>query len=48
MVRQAGGTVTDIHGDRWRHDSTGMVISNGNVHDAMQAATAGIVDSANE
>ena len=44
MVRQAGGTVTDIHGERWRHDSTGMVISNGKVHDAMQAATDGIVD----
>jgi len=48
MVRQAGGTVTDIHGNRWRHDSTGMVISNGEVHEAMQAATDGIVDSASE
>ena len=48
MVRRAGGSVTDIHGQRWRHDSTGMVISNGEVHEAMQAATDGIVDSAGE
>lgn len=45
LVRLAGGTVTDVDGQRWRHDSTGMVISNGRIHEAMQAATDGILDS---
>jgi len=45
LVRNAGGRVTDLEGNRWRHDSTGMVISNGGVHDAMQAAAKGIVES---
>jgi len=44
LVRNAGGRVTDVDGNRWRHDSAGMVISNGEVHEAMQAATDGIVD----
>jgi len=44
LVRNAGGRVTDIEGNRWRYDSTGMVISNGKVHEAMQAAAEGIVD----
>ena len=48
LVRQAGGTVTDVDGERWRHDSTGMVISNGAVHEAVQAATDGIVDRAGD
>ena len=38
MVRAAGGTVTDIEGDRWRHDSVGLVASNGRIHDAVLAA----------
>ena len=42
MVRQAGGTVTDIHGEPWRHDSTGLVASNGAVHDEVLAATRAI------
>ena len=33
LVRQAGGTVTDIYGDRWTHDSKGLVASNGEVHE---------------
>ena len=41
MVRQAGGTVTDLDGERWRHDSTGLVASNGAVHDeVLEAARA--------
>jgi myo-inositol-1(or 4)-monophosphatase len=32
MVRAAGGVVTDVYGDRWRHDSTGLVASNGEAH----------------
>ena len=39
FVRQAGGRVTDRHGDRWRHDSAGLVVSNGALHDALLAAT---------
>jgi myo-inositol-1(or 4)-monophosphatase len=38
MVRAAGGTVTDIEGDRWRHDSVGLVASNGRIHDSVLAA----------
>ena len=45
LVRNAGGRVTDLEGNRWRHDSKGMVISNGGIHEAMQAATEGILDS---
>ena len=42
LVREAGGTVTDLHGERWRHDSEGIVASNGRVHDELLAATRGI------
>ncbi|CAI50185.1 probable inositol-1(or 4)-monophosphatase / fructose-1,6-bisphosphatase, archaeal-type [Natronomonas pharaonis DSM 2160] len=38
LVRAAGGTVTDIHGEPWRHDSTGLVASNGRAHDAVLEA----------
>ena len=46
LVRQAGGTVTDLNGDPWRHDSVGIVASNGNdeVHDEMLAAARAIED----
>lgn len=46
LVRQAGGRVTDRHGDRWRHDSTGLVVSNGPLQDSLVAATRGINDAA--
>jgi len=39
FIRQAGGRVTDHHGDRWRHDSKGLVVSNGDLHDSLLAAT---------
>jgi myo-inositol-1(or 4)-monophosphatase len=42
MIRAAGGAVTDPHGNRWRHDSEGIVASNGRVHDELLAATRGI------
>lgn len=45
LVRNAGGRVTDIDGNRWQVDSQGMVISNGDVHESMQAAVDGIVKS---
>ena len=38
LVRAAGGTVTDVHGDPWRHDSVGLVASNGAAHDQVLAA----------
>ncbi len=37
MVRAAGGTVTDIDGDPWQHDSTGLVASNGRLHEEILA-----------
>ena len=38
LVRAAGGTVTDLDGERWRHDSTGLVASNGAIHEEALAA----------
>ncbi len=38
MIRQAGGTVTDLDGERWRHDSDGLVASNGTAHEELLAA----------
>ncbi|WP_339103431.1 inositol monophosphatase family protein [Haloterrigena salinisoli] len=38
LVRAAGGTVTDLEGNRWRHDSAGLVASNGHLHDELRAA----------
>lgn len=35
LIRRAGGTATDIHGDRWEVDSEGLVVSNGKAHDAV-------------
>lgn len=43
MIRQAGGTVTDLAGDRWHHSSDGLIASNGVAHEevliAIQRAT---------
>ncbi|EMA45553.1 inositol monophosphatase family protein [Halobiforma nitratireducens] len=38
MIREAGGVVTDLEGDRWRHDSHGLVASNGGVHEELLEA----------
>lgn len=35
LVRRAGGTVTDVEGNRWRHEATGLVVSNGRIHDEL-------------
>ena len=35
MVERAGGTVTDLGGEPWRHDATGLVASNGNDHGSL-------------
>ena len=44
LVREAGGTVTDLDGTRWRHDSTGLVASNGKIHEEALAAACEIGD----
>jgi len=44
MIRWAGGTVTDLDGDRWRHDDRGLVASNGKAHDEVLAAAREIDD----
>lgn len=41
MVEQAGGVVTDIDGNQWRHDATGLVATNGELHEA----ALGVVES---
>jgi len=38
LVRQAGGVVTDVHGDRWEPGCEGLVASNGEAHDVVLAA----------
>ncbi|KZX48697.1 MULTISPECIES: inositol monophosphatase [Haloarcula] len=38
MVRRAGGTVTDLDGEPWTHDSDSVVASNGEAHEAFVAA----------
>jgi myo-inositol-1(or 4)-monophosphatase len=42
MVEWAGGTVTDLEGNEWRHDSRGIVASNGGAHDAVLEAARAI------
>ncbi|WP_290816959.1 inositol monophosphatase [Halovivax sp.] len=44
LVRRAGGTVTDVHGEPWRLDSEGLVASNGRVHDEVLDAAREIGD----
>ena len=44
LIREAGGMVTDLEGDRWRHDSEGIVASNGEIHDELLAAAQAIDD----
>ena len=41
LIRQAGGTVTDLDGKPWRHDSEGLAASNGVAHDDVLAAMQG-------
>jgi len=33
LIRQAGGTVTDLAGDHWTPESEGLVASSGGIHD---------------
>lgn len=41
MIREAGGRVTDLEGEPWRHDSRGIVATNGadRIHEEALAAT---------
>lgn len=40
LVRRAGGVATDLEGERWSPDATGLAVSNGECHDAvLEAAT---------
>ena len=48
LVEQAGGRVTDLHGDRWRHDSRGLVASSGHNHDQITAAARVVDDERRE
>jgi myo-inositol-1(or 4)-monophosphatase len=38
LVRQAGGVVTDVHGERWEPSAEGLVASNGEAHDVVLEA----------
>ncbi len=40
MVDLAGGTVTDLQGNPWRHDSDAIVASNGAAHDELVSLVA--------
>lgn len=42
LVRQAGGVVTDVHGDRWTPGADGLVASNGEAHDVVLDAARDI------
>ncbi len=43
LIRRAGGTVTDVFGERWHADSRGLVVSNGSCHeDLLAAVQAGV------
>ncbi|MEM4780525.1 MAG: inositol monophosphatase [Halalkalicoccus sp.] len=44
LVRNAGGKATDVEGERWRHDSRGLVVSNGHVHDSVLDAVRAVAD----
>ncbi len=35
LIERAGGRVTDLEGEDWRHDSTALVASNGRAHEAV-------------
>lgn len=42
LVRNAGGKATDVEGEHWRHDSQGLVVSNGRVHEAVLEAVRSV------
>jgi myo-inositol-1(or 4)-monophosphatase len=42
LIERAGGTVTDLDGEPWRHDGRGLVASNGAAHGEVLAAARAI------
>lgn len=44
LVRQAGGTVTDLAGEPWRDGAAGLVASNGAIHDTVLDVARAIAD----
>lgn len=46
MVRQAGGTVTNVEGHRWEPEDTTLIASNGTKHDVVVRAVQNALDSA--
>jgi myo-inositol-1(or 4)-monophosphatase len=38
LIERSGGTVTDVDGDQWRHDSESLVATNGHAHRAVLEA----------
>jgi len=42
LVEQAGGTVTNVAGDPWRHDAQGLVASNGHTHEELLEAAQAV------
>lgn len=44
LVEQAGGRVTDVHGNAWSPRRRGIVASNGAVHDALLSVVADTLD----
>jgi myo-inositol-1(or 4)-monophosphatase len=38
LIRRAGGVATDLDGEPWTLDSEGLVVSNGECHDAVRQA----------
>lgn len=44
LIRQAGGTATDVHGDRWTPASEGLVVSNGAAHESLLGVLQGGTD----
>jgi myo-inositol-1(or 4)-monophosphatase len=45
LIRQAGGTVTDVHGQRFTNGAEGLVVSNGRTHETVLDAVSESLDS---
>jgi len=45
LIRRAGGTVTDVHGDDWDEGSEGLVVSNGEAHETVVDVVQNGLDS---
>jgi fructose-1,6-bisphosphatase/inositol monophosphatase family enzyme len=46
LVREAGGTVTDLAGQSYRPGGFVMLASNGRIHEEMREVAAGIAERA--